>query len=389
MFSSSFVRSGARVASRAGRRFESTAAKAAEAAPAPGGGVGGLAMPLALISLGAAGYVYMDSQSKVEAMEAKMDSLQMELSGKTNSAFVFIKPHACKGKPGSVESLVEGKFKESGIRVTGKGEISAEEIDKKMYIDNHYGAIASKAVKLKPSELNVPDKGKKQFEEAFGESWDSAVAAGKVYNAMDGAKKLGIDAAGVNEEWSKLTRGKDLIKFGGGFYCGKVKDIYVMNGFYMSMRAAYCNPGEKIQWYTVSWPADALSWGDFRGDVLGATDPSEAPKGSIRRSILDEYRKLGLADKPNTGDNGVHASASPFEALSERNNWLGKSVEEDSYGKGLIAAGVPLETISKWSGDAQVSVVGETKDGKTMSVFDALEDLDADTILAKVSKISK
>jgi len=387
MFSSSFVRSGARVASRAGRRFESTAAKAAEAAP--GGGVGGLAMPLALISLGAAGYVYMDSQSKVEAMEAKMDSLQMELSGKTNSAFVFIKPHACKGKPGSVESLVEGKFKESGIRVTGKGEISAEEIDKKMYIDNHYGAIASKAVKLKPSELNVPDKGKKQFEEAFGESWDSAVAAGKVYNAMDGAKKLGIDAAGVNEEWSKLTRGKDLIKFGGGFYCGKVKDIYVMNGFYMSMRAAYCNPGEKIQWYTVSWPADALSWGDFRGDVLGATDPSEAPKGSIRRSILDEYRKLGLADKPNTGDNGVHASASPFEALSERNNWLGKSVEEDSYGKGLIAAGVPLETISKWSGDAQVSVVGETKDGKTMSVFDALEDLDADTILAKVSKISK
>ena len=63
------------------------------------------------------------------------------------------------------------------------------------------------------------------------------VAAGKVYNAKDGAEKLGLDAAGVNDEWSKLTRGKDLIKFGGGFYCGKVKDIYVMNGFYMSMRA--------------------------------------------------------------------------------------------------------------------------------------------------------
>jgi hypothetical protein len=92
-------------------------------------------------------------------------------------------------------------------------------------------------VKLKPSELNVPDKGKKQFEAAFGESWDSAVAAGKVFNAKDGAEKLGIDAEGVNAEWSKLTRGKDLIKFGGGFYCGKVKDIYVMNGFYMSMRA--------------------------------------------------------------------------------------------------------------------------------------------------------
>ena len=104
---------------------------------------------------------------------------------------------------------------------------------------------------------------------------------------------------------------------------------------------------------------------------------------------LDQYRKLGLATKPNTGDNGVHASASPFEALAERNNWLGKSVEGDSYGKGLLAAGVPMTTISKWSGDCQVSVDGETKDGKTMSVFDSLEDLNADTILEKVAKISK
>mmetsp|Transcript_24961 Transcript_24961/g.68822 ORF Transcript_24961/g.68822 Transcript_24961/m.68822 type:complete len:390 (-) Transcript_24961:5444-6613(-) len=389
MFSSSFVRSGVRVASRASRRFESTAAKAAEPVKAAEGGGVGLAAPLALMSLGGAAYVYLDSQSKMDAMAAKVDSLQVELAGKTNSAFVFIKPHACKGKAGSVESVVEGKFKESGIRVTDKGEITAEEIDKNMFIDNHYGAIASKAVKLKPSELNVPEKGKKQFEEAFGESWDSAVAAGKVYNAKDGAEKLGIDAEGVNSEWSKLTRGKDLIKFGGGFYCGKVKDIYVMNGFYMSMRSAYCNPGEKIQWYTVSWPSDALSWEDFRGSVLGATDPSEAPKGSIRRTILDEYKKLGLDSKPNTGDNGVHASASPFEALAERNNWLGKSVEDDAYGKGLLAAGVPLEVIAKWSGDCQVSVQGETKEGKTMSVFDTLEDLDADSVLSKVSKISK
>jgi hypothetical protein len=149
MFSSSFFRTSARVASRVGRRVESTAAKAAEPAKeAAASGGSGLAIPLALISLGAAGYVYADSQSKVDAMATKVDSLQVELSGKTNSAFVFIKPHACKGKPGNVESVVEGKFKETGIRVTDKGEISAEEIDKNMFIDTHYGAIASKAGKL-------------------------------------------------------------------------------------------------------------------------------------------------------------------------------------------------------------------------------------------------
>ena len=67
----------------------------------------------------------------------------------------------------------------------------------------------------------------------FGESWQDAIAAGKVHNAMDGAEKLGVDAAGLEVKWRKLVSGKNLIKFGGGFYCGKVDDIYVMNAFYM------------------------------------------------------------------------------------------------------------------------------------------------------------
>lgn len=224
---SSFRTGASRHVSRGVRQFSSSS----------GGGGGGAAMPAALLALAGTGYVYYDTTQKLDALQEQTNTLQVEVSGKTNSAFVFIKPHACKGLPGKVEEVVESKFKDSGIRVTEKGEITAEDIDKNMYIDTHYGAIASKAVKLKPSELNVPDKGKKQFKQAFGEDWDSAVAAGKVYNAKDGAAKLGLDSEGLNKEWSKLTKDKDLIKFGGGFYCGKVKDIYVMNGFYMSMRA--------------------------------------------------------------------------------------------------------------------------------------------------------
>jgi hypothetical protein len=154
------------------------------------------------------------------------------------------------------------------------------------------------------------------------------------------------------------------------------------------MRAAYTTPGDRIQWYTVSWPADSMSWADFRGKVLGATNPTLAPVGSVRRSILDQYKALGLKSKPNTGDNGVHASASPFEALAERVNWLGADLKSDAFGKGLVAASVTPATIMKWSEDAQVVVEGETAPGKTMSVFDTLEDLDADDVLAKVSKIN-
>ena len=235
-------------------------------------------MALASIALGVGTYTWFDTEDQIEGLKEQVNQLQVEVSGKTNSAFVFIKPHACKGKAGAVESVVEDKFKAAGIRIHEKGEMLAEDIDKNMHIDTHYGAIASKAVKLKPSELNVPDKAKAAFKKAFGEDWEAAVAAGKVYNAKDAAAKLGLDSEGLNREWSKLSKDKDLIKFGGGFYCGKVKDIYVINGFYMSMRAAYCNPGEKIRWYSVSWPTDKLSWQDFRGEVLGATDPSTARK---------------------------------------------------------------------------------------------------------------
>mmetsp|Transcript_3841 Transcript_3841/g.4436 ORF Transcript_3841/g.4436 Transcript_3841/m.4436 type:complete len:381 (+) Transcript_3841:30-1172(+) len=380
MFSRSFRSSSfSRISSTAKRQFSSES----------GGVGGGLGTILGVAAIGAAGYNYYAAGEAAAELNAKCDDLQVQLSGKTNSAFLFIKPHACKGAPGKVENLVESSLRKSGIRITSKGEMKAEVIDKNMHIDTHYGAIASKAVKLVPSELNVPDKGKAGFEAMFGEKWDDAVAAGKVYNAKDGATKLGVDGAGLNDKWSKLARGKDLIKFGGGFYCGKVDGIYIMNGFYMEMRAAYTNPGEKIQWYTVSWPSESLSWEDFRSVVLGATDPTQAPKDSIRRQILDQYKTLGLSTKPNTGDNGVHASASSFEALAERVNWLGATVKSDEFGRGLIAKKVSEETISKWSADSQVTVEGETAPGKSMSVFDTLEDLDANTILEKVSKIGR
>ena len=55
--------------------------------------------------------------------------------------------------------------------------------------------------------------------------------------------------------------------------------------------------------------------------VLGATDPSTASEGSVRRAIFDKWEELGLAKQPSTGENGVHASASPLEGLFERMNW--------------------------------------------------------------------
>jgi len=159
---------------------------------------------------------------------------------------------------------------------------------------------------------------------------------------------------------------------------------FIINGFYMSMREKFTLPDAKLHWMTVEFPADQLSWEDFRGKVLGATDPATAEDGSIRKMILDKWQELGLASEPNVGDNGVHASASPFEAMAERNNWLGVPIEGDLFGRAMMAC-VPKETIAAWTKDPQVDI-GEGKKG---SIFDALEDMNATDCLKKCMKLGK
>ena len=61
----------------------------------------------------------------------------------------------------------------------------------------------------------------------FGVKWSKVLEDGLVFNALDGAKKLGISTDEVGKKWETLKKGEGIIKFGGGFYCGKVDSIYV------------------------------------------------------------------------------------------------------------------------------------------------------------------
>lgn len=162
--------------------------------------------------------------------------------------------------------------------------------------------------------------------------------------------------------------------------------IFVINGFYMSMRDKYVENGASITYFLVEWDEGKTSWADFRGKVLGATDPVEAASGSARNTIFKDWKALGLKSEPNVGDNGVHASASPFEAMAERLNWCGAKLEDDAFGKALLAAGVPKDTILSWCQDPQVDVDGK---GKMGSLFDAVEDTNASDCIKALCKIAK
>jgi hypothetical protein len=296
-----------------------------------------------------------------------------------NSAFVFVKPHA---NTAATQKLVKEKLTDAGIKILAETDIEGTTIDEKKLIDQHYYAIASKATLLTPNEIPVPaDK----FKEAFGESWDTVLKENRACNALEACKRFGCTPEELNEAWQQAK----VTKFGGGFYCGKVTvkgkpELYVFNAFFMTMRSKFVGPGVSIHCYTVEWDPSKLSWDAFRNELLGPTDPADGPVGSIRRTILETYKELGLADKPNKGDNGVHASASPFEGLAERTNWLNTKLEDDAFAAALLEAGLTKHTIEEWSVDPQINL----PDGSKGSVFDALEDMDADECLKTLVELN-
>ena len=60
------------------------------------------------------------------------------------------------------------------------------------------------------------------FEKKFGISWKAALAKGIVYNAVDGCKRLGIDGEKMDKTWATAKKSGELLKFGGGFYAGRI-----------------------------------------------------------------------------------------------------------------------------------------------------------------------
>jgi len=298
------------------------------------------------------------------------------IEGLLNQAFVYIKPHAVTD---ITINTVRDMLESNGIVVTLEGDLTSDIIDERKLIDQHYYSIASKATMLTPDQLPVDDA---KFQACFGIPWEAALPT--AYNAMDAMQALESNVDEITQLWAAAKENGKLVKLGGGFYCGLMEKpgytpIYTFNAFFMNMRNDYVAPGASIHWFAVEWDEKAIPWADFRGLVLGPTDPATAPTNSIRGMILANWQELGLASQPNVGNNGVHASASPLEALYERMNWLGMPCNEDAFGNFLLQCQVPPEFIDHCAVDPQVNL----PDGSTGSVWDFLEDSDASACVDK------
>jgi nucleoside diphosphate kinase len=103
--------------------------------------------------------------------------------------------------------------------------------------------------------------------------------------------------------------------------------VVVLNPFHPQQLLHYTMPGRTI---VVIECATDTAWEVLRQEMTGATDPSRAAAGSIRRLLLERKSELGLRDV-RTATNGVHCSAGPLEAMVEYSRFF-----SDHSGKNLI-----------------------------------------------------
>lgn len=295
-----------------------------------------------------------------------------------NQALIFIKPH---GQVAGMVNFVESELKAAGLRVVKSGTLPGAYIDEKGAIDAHYSAIGTYAMKMQPKDLPISAEKKKEFEEKFGVSFDVAATSGKMLNTAQTRDKFGWANPKIGAEFEK-AKAKSGFKLAPGCYVAFLEEqqVYVINGFYATMREEYVAKSALVSWYIVAWPEASLSWAAFRSNVLGATDPTAAEQSSLRAKILANYASMKLPFVPNTGKNCLHGSASPLEALNERRIWTAASVASDAFGALLLGAGITPQQVD-WM------CSNPTVDGKPL--FDLVEDTNTTDCLAALVEVAK
>lgn len=327
-------------------------------------------------ALAAVGAFYLISKKTCGASSAKTSS--SAVAGE-NQALIFIKPH---GQADSMAPFIEKELAAAGLRIVQSGQLPGVHIDQSGSIDAHYSAIGTYAMKMSPKDLPIAADKKAEFEKKYGKNFDALAKEGTILNIAGTQAKFGWSVEKLGEEFEKAKTANGTFKLAPGCYVVWMEEqkIFLVNGFYAAMRAEYVAPTAVVSWYVVSWPEAKLAWADFRGKVLGATDPTTAESSSVRAKVLANCKAMGLSFVPNTGKNCVHGSASPLEAFNERRIWVGAQTRSDSFGAALLAAGITTQQVD-WM------CSNPTVDGKPL--FDIVEDTNTSDCLKTLVEVAK
>jgi len=207
---------------------------------------------------------------------------------------------------------------------------------------------------LSPSDVAL-------FEKTFGVAWEMVVKQQKILNAADTCHCLSVTDDALYELWKNA---QVMVRIRKGLHIARLDSLppgarqnnkllkpplYVINGFYGSMRDSYTQHDASVYYFALEWAAETMQWPDFLSNVIGDRSPHLSRRISLRGSIYVDWEQLGLAQRPCLRDNGVHGSLSAFEALAERHIWLKSHLLfTDLLGSKLLSQRVPSSVVKAW-----------------------------------------
>eukprot|EP00854_Cymbomonas_tetramitiformis_P011213 gene11213-13252_t len=257
-----------------------------------------------------------------------------------DSAFIFIKPHALSDE---VVEYVKKELFARDFKVVQAGSISGELVDKHMMVDQHFYRTANNATVIQPEDLQLPEE---VFLSEFGASWKDALAKGLVCNALSACADMKINAYGLHRLWKQAAEDGRVVEFDRGLSIAEIDKRYIVNGHFLVLRESFVQPGVEVKYFVVEWNSSKLPWNKFLQDVIGSPDPLQASPESLRGHIAAAWQDFGLDDMPDAQNNVLHASASAYEAMIEKLNWLDGEVATDPFGKELLrSAAAILQTL--------------------------------------------
>jgi nucleoside diphosphate kinase len=293
-------------------------------------------------------------------------------------ALTFIKPHAMISP--LVPELVRARLTAAGIEIRHCRDIDGAAVAREGLVDRHYAAHARAALCENPASLPLGTAAREVFRRAFGETWEEAVAAGRVTSAEVCRRRRGMDAETLGRLWDGLC----CHKLAAGLYVARLpqEDVYVLNGFYPSVRERFTAPEARLRLLLTAFDISRLTWRRFREEIIGATDPSRADARSIRGELYRRQAELGLHIACR--DNAVHASASAFESLCEQRLWLpDHPLDDDPLWQLLRARGMRPEEIEALRVENPTVVL----DGASTPLLDLLENRGAAETAAILGKL--
>jgi hypothetical protein len=315
-----------------------------------------------------------------------------------NFAFVRINPIA---NTQEVRDLVHdmlldyiNPFDDGGGRIIAEYDISSDLIREGRLVEKQYKLLARHATEVSGSAAEISER---EFNIVFAEELQVVKDEKRIYNAREALSGLACNPARLEQAWREAekdsSKGK-IHRFGPDCYCGNLllngKNVYVMNGHFMALREQFVKAGSSTRAYVIQWTVETLSWKDFLTKAIGAVDPSKALPDSLRRTIFERYRILGMDAQPSLRNNCICASASPLEGLAERIHWCYKTVHRDEYGRILLGKGIPEAKILDWCDNVIVTPPpeeGSYKLGDECRIFDMVQGLNSKECAEKLTRV--